>query len=72
MTTLELAKLIRYSGCEVDISPTEMYDAVDVTARYKDKFAGYRFDMMKSAFSDPEKILDHTINMCIHQVKDSK
>lgn len=70
MTTLELAKLVRDSGCEVDISPSAMHNVVDVAARYKDKFAGHRVDMMKSAFSDPEEILDYTIKMCIHQVKD--
>lgn len=72
MTTLELAKLVRDSGCEVDISPSEMCNAVYVTARNKDKFARYGFDMTKSAFSDPEEILDWTIKMGIGQVKDIK
>ena len=71
MTTLELAKLVRDSGCEVDISPSEICNAVYVVARNKDKIVRYGF-AMESAFSDTEEILDHTIKMCIHQVKDSK
>lgn len=71
MTTLELAKLVRDSGCEVDITPSGMSNAVYVTARNKDKVIRYGF-AMESAFSDLEEVLDHTIKMSIHQVKDSK
>ena len=72
MTTLELAKLVRDSECEVDIAPSGMHNAIDVTARYKDKFAGHRVDMAQSRFSDIEEIIDWTIEMCIHQVKDKE
>lgn len=71
MTTLELAKLTRNSGCEVNISSSEMYNAVYVTARNKDKVVQYGF-AMESAFSDLEEDLDNTIKMSIYQVKDSK
>lgn len=69
MTTLELAKLVRDSGCEVDISPSGMHNDIYVTARNKDKVVRYGF-AMESVFSDLEKVLDHTIEMCIGQVKD--
>ena len=69
MTTLELAKLVRNSGCEVDISPFGTYNAVYVTARNKDKVVRYGVDM-ESVFSDPEEILDYTIEKCVGQVKD--
>lgn len=71
MTTLELAKIVRGSGCEVDISPSEMCNAVYVTARNKDKVVRYGF-AMESAFSDLEEELDYTIKMSIYQVKDDK
>ncbi len=71
MTTLELAKLVRDSGCEVDISPSEMCNAVYITARNKDKVVRYGF-AMESAFSDPEEVLDHTIKVSVHQIKDNK
>ena len=71
MTTLELAKIVRDSGCEVDISPSEMYNAVYVTARYKDKAVRHGF-AMESAFSDIEEVLDNTIKMSVYQVMDSK
>lgn len=71
MTTLELAKLVRDSGCEVDISPSEMCNAVYITARNKDKVVRYGF-AMESAFSDLEEVLDHTIKMSVHQIKDNK
>jgi hypothetical protein len=71
MTTLELAKLVRDSGCEVNISPSETYNAVYITARNKDKVIRYGF-AMESAFSDLEEILDHTIKMAVYQVKDTK
>ena len=71
MTTLELAKLVRDSECEVDIAPSGMNNAVYVTARNKDKVVRYGF-AMESAFSDLEEVLDHTIEMCIGQVKDIK
>ena len=70
MTTLELAKLVRDSGCEIGISPSESYNTIYVTARNKDKIVQYGF-AMESAFSDLEEILDHTIKMSIYQVKDS-
>lgn len=72
MTTLELAKLVRDSGCEVDISPSEMHNAVVVTVRNKGNFAGNKIDLTQSRFSDIEEILDWTIKMCIHQVKDNR
>lgn len=71
MTTLELAKLVCDSGCEVDISPSEMCNAIYVTARNKDKIIRYGF-AMESAFSDLEEVLDHTIKMSVYQVKDNK
>ena len=71
MTTLELAKLVRDSGCEVDISPSEMCNAVYITTRNKDKVVRYGF-AMESAFSDLEEVLDHTIKMSVHQIKDNK
>lgn len=71
MTILELAKLVRDSGCEVDISPSGVCNAVYVTARNKDKVAKFIFDTLQG-LSDPEKIIDHTINMAIYQVKDIK
>lgn len=71
MTTLELAKLVRDSECEVDIAPSGMNNAVYVTARNKDKVVRYGF-AMESAFSDLEEVLDHTIKMSIGQVKDIK
>ena len=72
MTTLELAKLVRDSGCEVDIGPSAMHNAVVVTVRNKSNFAGNRVDMTQSRFSDIEEIIDWTIEMCIHQVKDNR
>ena len=72
MTTLELAKLVRDSGCEVDIGPSTMHNAVLVTVRNKDNFAGNKIDMTQSRFSDIEEILDYTIKMCIHKVKDKE
>ena len=72
MTTLELAKLVRDSGCEVDIGPCAMHNAVTVTVRNKDNFAGNKIDMTQSRFSDIEEILDWTIRMCIHQVRDKE
>ena len=71
MTTLELAKLVRNSGCEVDISPSEMGNAVCITARNKNKFARHEFDII-SSLSDPEEMLDYTIKMSVHQVRDFK
>lgn len=71
MTTLELAKLVRDSGCEVDISPSEIHNAIYVTARNKDKVVKYGC-AMENAFSYPEDILDHTIKMSVYQVKDIK
>lgn len=71
MTTLELAKIVRGSGCEVDISPSEICNAVYITARNKDKIVRYGF-AMESAFSDLEEELDYTIKMSIHQVRDNK
>lgn len=71
MTTIELAKIVRDSGCEVDISPSEMCNAVYVTARNKDKVVRYGF-AMESAFSDLEEELDYIIKMSIYQVKDDK
>ena len=71
MTTLELAKIVRGSGCEVDISPSEICNAVYVTARNKDKVVRYGF-AMESAFSDLEEELDYIIKMSVYQVKDDK
>ncbi len=71
MTTLELAKIVRDSGCEVDVSPSEIYNAVYVTARNKDKIVQYGF-AMESTFSDLEETLDHIIKMSVYQIKDSK
>ena len=71
MTTLELAKIVRDSGCEVNISPSEICNAVYVTARNKGKIVQYGF-AMESAFSDLEEVLDHTIKMSVYQVKDNK
>ena len=71
MTTLELAKLVRDSGCEISICPSEIYNSIYVTAKNKDKVVQYGF-AMESAFSELEEILDHTIKMGIYQVKDSK
>lgn len=71
MTTLELAKIVRDSGCEVDISPSEMCNAVYVTARKNDRNVQYGF-AMESAFSDLEETLDYVIKMSVYQVKDSK
>lgn len=71
MTTLELAKLVRDSECEVDIAPSEMGNAVYVTARNKDKVVRYGF-AMESAFLDLEEILDYTIEKCVGQVRDFK
>ena len=71
MTTLELAKLVRNSGCEVDISPFGTYNVVCVTVRNKDKVVRYGVDI-ESVFSDPEKILDYTIEKCVGQVRDFK
>lgn len=70
MTILELAKIVRGSGCEVDISPSEICNAVYITARNKDKIVRYGF-AMESAFSDLEEELDYAIKMSVHQVKDS-
>lgn len=69
MTTLELAKLICESGCEVTIRPSEEYKAVWITARNKDKVFKLGCSM-ENVFSDPEDILDHTIKVSIYQVKD--
>jgi hypothetical protein len=69
MTTFELAKLIRNSGCTISISPFEMYNAVDITVRNKDRFVQHRL-AMESAFSDSEEIFDWTIEMSVNQVKD--
>ena len=71
MTTLELAKLVRDSGCEISICPSEINNAVYVTARNKNKNVQLGF-AMESAFSDLEEILDHIIKMSVYQVKDSK
>lgn len=71
MTTLELAKIVRDSGYEIGICPSETYNAVYVTAKNKDKNVQLG-SVMESAFSDLEEILDHTIKMSIYQVKDSK
>lgn len=71
MTTLELAKLVCNSGCEVDISTSEMHNAVYVAARNKDKIYRSGFDM-ESTFSDAEDMLDHIIKMCVYQVEDDK
>lgn len=70
MTTLELAKLVRDSGCEISICPSESYKAVYVIVRNKDKNVQLGF-AMESAFSDLEETLDHIIKMSIYQVKDS-
>ena len=69
MTTLELAKIVHNSGCEVDISPSETCNAVYVTARNKDKMVRYGF-AMESTFSDLEETLDHIIKMSVYQIKD--
>lgn len=71
MTTLELAKLVRGSGCEVDISPSEVCNAVYVTARNKDKVYRCGF-AMESAFSDLEESLDYAIKTSVYQVRDNK
>ena len=71
MTILELAKIIRNSGCEISISPCEEYRAVYITARNKDKVVRYGVDIT-SAFLDIEEILDHTIKISVYQVKDDK
>ena len=72
MTTLELAKLVRDSGCEVDIGPSAMHNAVCVTVRNKDNFAGNKIDMAQSRFLDIEEIIDWTIKMCISKVKNTE
>ena len=69
MTTLELAKLICESGCEVTISASEVCNAVWITARNEDKVFKYAC-AIEHAFSDPQDILDHTIKVSIYQVKD--
>ena len=69
MTTLELAKIVRNSGCEVNISPSEMYNAVYVTTRNKDKMIRYGF-AMESTFLDLQEALDHLIKKSVYQLKD--
>ena len=71
MTTLELAKFVRNSGCEICIRPSEVCNAVYVIAKNKDKVVQSGF-AMESAFSDLEEILDYTIKMSVCQIKDSK
>lgn len=71
MTTLELAKIVRDSGCEISIRPSEICNAIYVSARNDDRFVRYGFTM-ESAFSDLEEVLDYTIKMSIGQVKDIK
>ena len=70
MTTLELAKIVRGSGCEVDISPSEICNAVYITARNKGKLVRCGF-AMESAFSDLEEELDYIIKMIVYQVQDN-
>lgn len=71
MTTFELAKIVRDSGCEVSISPSGVCNAVYVTARNKDRVVQYGF-AMESTFSDLEEVLDYTIKQSVYQIKDNK
>lgn len=71
MTALELVKIVRDNGCEIDISPSEMCNAVYITARNGSKNVRYGFDI-ESSFSDLEEALDYTIRMSVRQVKDGK
>jgi hypothetical protein len=68
MNTLELAKLIKSSGCEVTITPAEHPNAVYIAVRKDDKAVKYGVDLLP-AFSDPEAVLDHTIEMSIGMIK---
>lgn len=69
MTTLELAKIVRDSRCEINIAPSEVCNAVYITAKNKDKVFKSAFSM-ESAFSDLEETFDYIIKMGVYQVKD--
>lgn len=70
MNTLELAKLIKSSGCEVIITPAEHPNAVYIAARKDDKAVKYGVDLLP-VFSDPETVLDHTIEMSVGMVQNT-